>query len=192
MAIRTFLALDLDAPIRDRLAAAARGLPQADSRIRWVAPENLHVTLKFLGDVPETDAAEVCNAVVELAGRIEPFDFDIVHLRCVPPGGKVRMIWADVREPSGQMASMFEQAESALSELGFPRERRGFHPHVTLGRVKSIRSPRELREAAERHAQSHFGAERAEEVVVYSSELTPRGPIYAAMARGRMGRPIPS
>jgi len=183
MAIRTFLALDLDAPIRDRLTAAARGLPQVDSRIRWVAPENLHVTLKFLGDVPETDVAEVCNAVVALAGRIEPFDFDVSHLRCIPPAGKVRMVWADVREPTGRMASVFEQAEAALSGLGFPRERRGFRPHVTLGRVKLTRNAAGLRAAAAQYADTLFGSQRAGGVVVYRSELTPRGPIYTPMAR---------
>jgi 2'-5' RNA ligase len=187
MAIRTFLALDLDASLRDRLAAAARALPEAGSKIRWVAPENLHVTLKFLGDVPETDVADVCNAIGELAGRVEPFDFDVSHLCCIPPGGKVRMVWADVREPTGRMASVFEQAETALSRLGFPRERRGFRPHITLGRVKFTRNAAGLRAAAAQYADTLFGSQHAGEIVVYRSELTPRGSIYTPLARAHFG-----
>ncbi|MGB2823375.1 MAG: RNA 2',3'-cyclic phosphodiesterase [Phycisphaerae bacterium] len=183
MAIRTFLALDIDASIRDRLTAAAREFPETGSKVRWVAPENLHVTLKFLGDVPEPDAADVCEAVVGLAGGVEPFDFDVAGLRCVPPAGKVRMVWADVAEPTRQMAAAFEKVESALGELGFPRERRGFHPHVTLGRVKFTRNAADLRAAADRHAGTLFGTQHARGIVVYRSELTPQGAIYTPMAQ---------
>jgi len=184
MAIRTFLALDLEASIRDHLASAVRGLPEADAKIRWVATENLHVTLKFLGDVPDGDVPAVCHAVSELAGRIEPFDFDVSGLRCVPPAGKVRMVWAAARGSADRLATLFREAESALGELGFPRERRGIHPHVTLGRVKLVRDAAALRAAAARYAETLFGTQHASGIVVYRSELTPRGPLYTPMAHG--------
>lgn len=183
MAIRTFLALDLDAAIRDRLVEAVAEMPQAGAKLRWVARENLHVTVKFLGDVAEPGAAGVCEAVASAARAVRPFDFSVCGLRCVPPGGKVRMVWAEVDEPAGRMAAMFERLESALAELGFARERRGFHPHVTLGRVSFTRAAADLRAAAERWAQSDFGSVSASEIVVYQSDLAPRGPIYTALAR---------
>ena len=183
MAIRTFLALDLDEPIRRHLAAATGDFPEAGSKIRWVVPENLHVTLKFLGDVGDDDVAAVCKVVSDVAERVEPFDFDVAALCCVPPAGAVRMVWAQVSDPAGRIASLFAQVESALGELGFPRERRAFHAHVTVGRVKFTRNAGALRAAAEGLAGATFGTQHAEGVVVYRSELTGRGPVYTPLAR---------
>jgi 2'-5' RNA ligase len=187
MSIRTFLALDLDEAVRDGLLAAARDFPEADSKIRWVGRDNLHVTVKFLGDVPDADAAAVCEAVQHAGQAAEPFDFHVRGLRCVPPGRKVRMIWAGVREPTERFERLFEQLESALFDLGFPPEGRKFSPHVTLARVKSTRDAAGLCAAAARHAEADFGRVRAEQITVYASELTPRGPIYTPQARPRIG-----
>ena len=187
MGVRTFLALDIDEAARGALTAAGGRFPCDESKIRWVEPANLHVTVKFLGDVPEGGVREVCEAVAEAAGRMGAFDFDVRGLRCVPPGGKVRMVWAGVDEPTGRLAEAFGQLEAALEPLGFPRERRSFQPHITLACVKFAPSPAALRAAAERHAETQFGGQRAAEVVVYGSQLTPQGPIYTAIARGRMG-----
>jgi len=187
MVVRTFLALDIAEATRDALVAAAGELRDSRSKVRWVAPENLHVTVKFLGDVAEDDVRGVCDAVAEAARAVEPFDFHVRELRCMPPGGKVRMVWAGVDEPSGRLAELFGKLEAVLEPLGFPPERRSFSPHVTLGRVKFVGDPRALRAAAGRYAEEHFGAQRAEHVAVYRSELTGQGPIYSAMARPPIG-----
>jgi len=97
----------------------------------------------------------------------------------------VQIIWADVHDPTGRMAAMFQAVEAALEPLGFPPERRDFHPHATLGRVKFARSVADLRAAARRHDRTDFGTQRAEAITVYSSQLTPQGSIYTAIARGR-------
>ena len=187
MSVRTFLALDIDDAAREALTAAGGRFPCDESKIRWVEPVNLHVTLKFLGDVGEPDTDAICRAVAEAAAAVEPFEFGVRGLRCVPGGGKVRMVWACVHEPAGRMAMMFERIESALEPLGFPRERRRFNPHVTLGRVRSTRNAAALREAAGQYAETDFGDQRAQNVVTYTSELTPEGPIYTALARAPIG-----
>jgi 2'-5' RNA ligase len=189
MAIRTFLAIDLDEPIRRELVAAAGQFPQGDSKVRWVAPENLHVTVKFLGEVADEAAGEVCRAAAEVAGRVEPFDFDVRGLRCVPPGRKMRMIWAGVHEPGGRMAAMFEQLEAALQLLGFPPERRQFQPHITLARITFTRNAAGMQGVADQLAEAHFGSRLADGLVVYQSQLTPGGPIYTPMARAAFGAP---
>jgi len=94
MAIRTFVALDLDTTIRRAIADAAEGLPTDGGKVRWVEPQNLHVTLKFLGDVPDADVVNVCRAVEAVAGRLDPLTFDVVSLECTPDRGPVKMIWA--------------------------------------------------------------------------------------------------
>jgi 2'-5' RNA ligase len=183
MSVRTFVALDLDDAARGRLAAATAELGQCESKIRWTDEVNLHVTMKFLGDVADGDVAGVCQALADAAGGAEPFEFAVGGLRCVGGGAKVRMVWANVHEPAGRMAGLYEHVESALEPLGFPRERRGFSAHVTVGRVRATRNADALRAAVARYAEADFGTQRADHVVVYASRLTPAGPVYTPRAR---------
>lgn len=184
MAIRTFLALDLNEQTRQRLVRAVEELPVGEAKIRWVESENLHVTVKFLGEVGDADMANVCRVVADAAGLVEPFDFQVRGIQAVPARGNLSMFWGGATDPEGRMAAMFEVVESALAELGFAREQREFRPHVTLGRVKYARDGRALRAAAARMAAADFGCVAADGLVVYSSQLTPDGPIYAPMGRG--------
>ncbi len=189
MSIRTFTALTLDPAVRERIVAAARDVPPRALKVRWVRPENLHVTLKFLGDVPEADAADVCAAVAAAAEGIAPFDFDLVGLRCVPPGRRTRMVWADVREPTGQLEALFQAVESAVAPLGYAPETRAFRPHVTVGRVRAVRDLPALREGTEAAEDVVFGAQHAGEVVVYGSELTREGPVYTPLTTAPLAEP---
>jgi len=188
MAIRTFLALDLDASVRRAIAAAAGQLPVDGSTVRWVAPQNLHVTMKFLGDVPDADVMGICRAVEDAAARLAPVEFDIVGLECMPARGPVKMIWAGVRETERALTRTFDGLESAMEALGFDVERRAFRPHVTVGRVRYCGDPAGLRQAVARLGDEQFGTQTAGEVVVYSSQLTKQGPVYVAMAHCKLGR----
>ena len=187
MPARAFLALDITSTIRDALAGTQRQLDAPDAKIKWVAAENLHVTVKFLGGADDDQVAEVCAAAGEVAGGIAPFQFDVRGIQVVPPRGRARMIWAGIDDPTAGMTKLFERLEPALAALGFQPETRGFKPHVTLGRVKFVRDHDRLRQAAEVHADQHFGSVDAAEVVVYSSNLTPRGPIYTPLAKSALG-----
>lgn len=187
MAIRTFLALDLDTPTRRSIAAAAGQLPVGESKMRWVQPQNLHVTMKYLGDVPDADVMDICRAVEDAAARLAPVEFDVVGLECTPSRGPVKMVWAGVREETGMLARTFAGLESAMEAMGFDVERRAFRPHVTVARVRYCEDPAGLRQATAQLADMEFGTLDCDEVVVYSSQPTKVGPEYAAMARCKLG-----
>jgi len=187
MAIRTFLALELDEPIRRAIVAAAESLDVGGAKIRWVAEPNLHVTLKFLGDVPDSDVMDVCKAAESVAAGLAPIAFDVTGLTCVGPRGPVKMIWADIRDEARAIGAVFDEVEAALEPLGFDAEPRAYKPHVTVARVRYCPHPAEFREAAARYADAAFGTQRAGEIVVYSSQLTREGPVYDAMARCPLG-----
>ena len=187
MALRTFLALDLDGTILDRLEEARAEIDDPGSNIRWVARENLHLTLRFLGEVSDEMIAGVCELAAGAAGQVEAFDFDVRGIACIPPRGQIRMIWAQIDDPSGELGVLHEILSAELSGLGLKEDTRSFKPHVTIARVKFIRNPDGFREAAGDHADTHFGTQHAEELVTYSSKLTPAGPIYAPVARARLG-----
>jgi len=189
MEIRTFVALPLDEAVRDRLAAAREALAAAAPavRVRWVARANLHLTVKFLGGVDERLLAEVCRAAGEVAAAGGPFEFRVRGLAPVPARGPLRMIWAGIEEATGRLTELAERLERTFREMGYKEERRAFHPHLTLGRVKSPRGADALRDAARARAETDFGLQPAEEIVVFSSELTRDGPVYTAVARAPLG-----
>jgi RNA 2',3'-cyclic 3'-phosphodiesterase len=183
MPIRTFLALDLDEAIRRHLVRTQQELDRAGAVVRWTGLEQLHVTMKFLGDVNDEDLPAVCEMAREMAASVEAFDFDVTGVISSPPTGHMRMVWVGIEDPTGRMAELNARLEEAAEVLGYKRENRRFHPHLTLGRVKSGKRIAELRHAVDTVAETSFGMQGADELVVYSSELTGDGPIYAALAR---------
>jgi len=188
MPARTFLALDLDEAIRDRLLAIESRIDAGGATIRWVDRPQLHVTLKFLGDVPDELAADVCARAAEAAAQVEPFDFSVRGLICAPASGRqLRMFWAGVQDPTSRMAELHRRLNAALAGLGLKEENRAFKPHVTLARVRFVKDPQRLRSLAEPCRDEEFGAQHAAEVVVYTSQLTPRGPIYTPVAKPPLG-----
>ncbi len=189
MAARMFLAVDLNDSILDALGQVRRQLDDPQAKIRWVARANQHVTMQFLGDVADDAIPDICNAAGEATGRIEPFDFEVTGVTCVPPAGRqLRMIWAMIADSSGGLSRLQDELSSNLADLGFKPEKRPFRPHLTLARVKHIGDVNAMRQAAEAYASAEFGLQRAAELVAYSSKLTPDGSVYTPISRSRLGR----
>lgn len=187
MSLRTFLALPLDDGIVERLVKVQRSLASAGARVRWVGPVNLHLTIKFLGDVTDEQVPEVCRVAEEVARQIEPFEFSVARVISVPPTGAMRMVWVGIDEQTGRMERLHELLEKSYAEIGFKKENRSFRPHLTLGRVKGGQNVRQLRAAVAQFADTDFGATPANKIIVFSSKLTPDGPIYSPMVKAKFG-----
>lgn len=199
MSQRTFLALDLHPSVLDRLGRAREAMHDPDAAVRWVDRDNLHLTLLFLGDVPDERLAGVCDSAAGAAAAIEPFEFHLRGIQCVPPKGPLRMVWAGVEEPTGRLMELQAGLAAALAGLGLRQEDRAFRPHITLARVKNGGRPRHgdsannsaasegLRQLALAQQDADFGPTFAEEVVIYGSVLTPEGPLYTPTARAPLG-----
>jgi 2'-5' RNA ligase len=188
MATRTFLALDIDECIRDRLVEARRRIDEPGSKIGWVAPRNLHLTLRFLGHVPDESIADVCARAAHAAANVEPFEFHVRGVITVPPrGNQLKMFWIGVQDPTGRLKELHGELEAALAELGLHQEDRAFNPHITLARIRYAKDPQALREAAGAYAAEDFGTQHAGELIVYGSDLRPDGPVYTPLARAPLG-----
>lgn len=187
MADRIFLAIDIDDGVRGRVRAAQDDLKSCGGKIRWVAPQNMHVTLCFLGNVADELLAEVCEAARRVASEHRPFDFDVRGVVCVPPAGRLRMLWVGVDDAGGAMTRLQADLADALGELGLPKEERRFRPHLTLARVKFTKDAAGIRGAAAEKAETNFGTVRAAQVTVYSSEISPQGPTYTPVAAAGLG-----
>jgi len=186
MSTRTFLALDLDAGAIDCLARIQGKLVTAGAKVRWTAPENQHVTMKFLGDVTDPDLPRVCDVAAEFAGMIESFEFTVDRIVSVPPAGHMRMVWADIGDPTGRLTELADLLNEAYGDMGYKKENRRFNGHLTLGRVKGGTNVDALRDAIDRVGDVGIEPQYAEQLVVYASELTSEGPIYTVLSRAAL------
>ena len=185
--IRTFVAVDVTEAVRERAAQLIEELRSCGGDIKWVEPHNMHLTLKFLGDVPETEVNSVCRAVVQAAADLPPFSISVQGVGAFPHVGRPRTVWIGVEEGAEQLGSLQRAVDRALKPLGYPKERRPFHAHLTLGRIR--RGGPESRTLSDRlREQQAFlaGHSQIKEVVVYASYLDRSGPSYQAMSRGPM------
>ncbi len=185
--MRTFLAVDIDTNARTALGEAVGRIDVSKAKVKWVADQNLHVTLRFLGEVDDSKLPGICQLVAEAAGEVEAFDFRVGEIVCVPPAGPLRMFWADVAEPTGRMSLLYENISLLLEAEGYPSESRPFRPHITLGRVKFDHSAGQLRRQVAQFAGRDFGRVHGDSVTVYGSILTPSGPQYSVIDRVPLG-----
>jgi len=173
--------------VRAALGAAVEGLRPATRGIAWVAIENLHLTLKFLGGVEAARLGDVLAALRQAAAGAVPFELAIRGLGAFPSVTRPRVIWAGVVEGAGAMGELAARVDLALAALGFPREARPFTAHVTLGRVRVPRREPALAGALQAAAGRDFGRVRVARVSLMRSELSPQGARYTELGSAALG-----
>lgn len=185
--VRTFVALEIDSAVRRHTRHHIQQLAALGADIRWVDPDQIHLTLKFLGDVDDTELADVCQLVSGVAETAGPIQAECRGLGAFPNIDRPRTIWMGLRDASQQLELLQTRLEERFEQLGFPAEDRKFVPHLTLGRVR--RASRELASVTaylHQHAASEMGALPIEQLVVVSSQLSPRGPSYTVLSRSEL------
>jgi 2'-5' RNA ligase len=184
--IRAFVAIELDADVLRRVESLQERI-RADlppGLIRWVRPEGIHLTLKFLGDTQGNRIEAVAQAMQDACTPIAPFTLSIGGLGVFPDPRRPRVLWLGMDEPTGTLNQLQGQVEQALSPLGFPSERRRFTPHLTLGRVKRGRKPAELEALGQyaTRAKVRVGEMEVRCVYLMRSDLRPTGAVYTELA----------
>jgi 2'-5' RNA ligase len=186
--IRTFIALGLSKEIHDRTVTLQETLARTGAEVKWAAPENLHVTLLFLGEVDEREVPEVCRAVGDCAAGRAPFALGVEKTGCFPNARRPRVLWVGVGEGTQEVVALHDALEAVLLELGcYRREDRQYTPHLTLGRVQSEQPNEKLAAAMAKHSDWQCGRMVVREVLVMSSELRSEGPVYAVLSRAPLG-----
>lgn len=170
--VRTFVAIDIPDYILGRLAEAQWLLNSSDAKLRIVLPENIHITLKFIGEVDEGTLKQIEQALSSL--NLEPFNIAIRDIAGNPPN-RPRVVWCNV-DDGGLCGALHSQIENLLSPLGIERDGRKFKPHATLARVS--RFHKSLNEKIAQLSFESFGSFDASGIVLKKSTLTPQGSIY--------------
>ncbi|HEY8459213.1 MAG TPA: RNA 2',3'-cyclic phosphodiesterase [Blastocatellia bacterium] len=183
--MRTFIAIEIPYEIKSALAAMQTELRRAGADVSWVKPENLHLTLNFLGEVDEGRIVEVEKVCVSLAAEFRPFTLNVNDAGVFPNARQPRALWAGL---SGEIENVYEmrrRLDEKLSLIGFQREEKKFHPHLTIGRLKSSKKTRELLALAGAHQLPELSFV-VTEIVLMKSELHPAGSKYSPIARARL------
>ncbi|MGD9128844.1 MAG: RNA 2',3'-cyclic phosphodiesterase [Planctomycetia bacterium] len=186
--VRTFIAVEIDTAVRSKASEVIQRLGRTSSEIKWVEPESMHLTLKFLGDVSLTETSRICDAVAEAVKEIKPFDMEMAGVGAFPNIHRPRTIWLGADEGTDEIVALQEAIDHGMKNLGFRLESRRFQPHLTLGRVKQLGPDVEIL-AEMLEAESDFGAGRTpvDQVIVFSSQLTKAGPIYSPLGTLSLG-----
>jgi RNA 2',3'-cyclic 3'-phosphodiesterase len=188
---RLFAALDPPDSVRRRIAMAAAELKRSAGRaadeVRWVVPENVHLTLQFLGAVPDDRVAAVTEAVRAAASGSRPLALEVKGAGGFPNARRPRVVWLGLGGELDALAALAADLGRKLAPLGFPPEARPFSAHLTVGRARDGRGAPGLGGALAAAAQGDGVPWRAGELVLFESHLSPKGPRYEAVVRAALG-----
>jgi 2'-5' RNA ligase len=180
--IRAFIAIDLSPEIQSKLEEVSSALRSRlkDAPVRWVPVGNIHLTLKFLGDVSLANLEMLKNILAVQASAARSFDVSVGDLGVFPSASRPRVVWVGIDAPP-ELAAFQYSIENETNRLGYAREDRDFSPHLTLGRVSRNASTSELRRISEGlsgYQAGFLGASRVSAVHLYRSDLRPGGAVY--------------
>jgi len=184
--MRVFIATDIDDEIRRGMGKLQKQLQaKVDIRksdVKWVAPEAMHLTLKFLGEIKDEQAVEVCNITKDVAGRYSCFDLDIESVGFFG-GSSARVLWVGAGQGKDRLLDLQKDIEQQLTASGWPPETRRFSGHLTLCRVRNPKAGFKLAAITKDYRDFRLGTTSIDSVTVYQSRLTPKGPTYTTLGR---------
>jgi 2'-5' RNA ligase len=179
--MRLFIAISLPSAMRERLESAYEPLRDGTYPVRWVSVANIHLTLKFLGEVAEERVAAVSSAVDAVVADREAFQLTATTFGAFPSLARPQVIWIGV-DPSPELGVLQGRIERTMEELGFPKEKRKFHPHLTLGRARKGTTRSDFRGLGEMMTKLEYQEEFPVLAVdVICSRLTPTGAVYTVL-----------
>ncbi len=186
--MRTFIALTLPEQIRSRLALLQAELKETETDVKWTAPENIHLTLKFIGEIDEKTLDRIILALEKFIPEKKSYYARVSALDVFPKIHSPRIIWIGLGEGDKESRDIAEEIEEKLSDTGISKEERAFTSHITIGRVRSGRNKeRLLRKINEINSLENEDLRfLVDRVTVYKSTLTPKGPVYEAIKELRL------
>ena len=180
---RVFCAIDLPTDLKQKLAIHIEQLKKVTGvKAGWTRPENIHLTLKVLGNIPVSDVKKLSQAAASAVESLNPFKLTAENCGSFPTHGPPRVLWIGITDSSAQLARLYERLDEECATAGFPKETRPFHPHLTLARIRHTANARSLGTA---HRALDFPPSEFEvtELLVIRSELGKDGSRYTTVSR---------
>ncbi|TWU26895.1 2',5' RNA ligase family [Novipirellula galeiformis] len=187
--IRSFIAIPLSNQVARSATRLVERLSAPGDGIRWVPLDNLHLTLKFLGDVDNTEVPQVCNIIRNITKDFEPFDLDFAGAGGFPNLERPRVLCVHIDDPSNSLSRIVARLEDELAAIGFKPEPRDYVPHLTLGRTKSgsRRASGDVIDRVKANTEMKLGQMNVDTVQLIASFLEKQGPSYQVMDTIELG-----
>ncbi|MDI6793364.1 MAG: RNA 2',3'-cyclic phosphodiesterase [bacterium] len=184
--IRCFIAIPLTQEIKEELVNIQEKLKKSDAGVKWVSPDSIHLTLKFLGDIPRIRLSSVSKMIKEVAHKKTWFEMSLSSLGAFPSIGKPRIVWIGIEDGQEELKELAEKLDLKLRSIGLPGEEREFVPHLTLGRVKKLDNRDKLVEII--HSIKAVFTEKMQvtKINLMKSQLTSTGPIYSVISTAHL------
>jgi 2'-5' RNA ligase len=179
--VRAFVAVEISDAVRQRLADEQARLGKSRARVSWVAPEKIHLTLAFLGDVLPEQAQTIGPALDGVGAQTAPLSYTVAGLGYFGSNRSPRVVWAGITKGADRLGVLQQRVGAALRALGFALESRPFRPHLTLGRVRSSREAAELAALIDSASDAPCGVVPVDRVLLMRSELRPQGAVYSVL-----------
>ncbi len=178
--IRSFISIDItDENLLGKITSIQSTLKETGGDLKLVEPENLHLTLRFLGEIPRSLLEEVCKEISNI--KFKPFKLKFKGLGVFPSLSRINVVWVGVSEGEKEVKEVAEKVNAALRRLGFPPDKKGFSPHLTIARVKSSRGKDKIAEFVRRFNDYEVGLFTVTSIRVKKSILMPKGPQYSTI-----------
>ena len=185
--IRAFVAISLPDDVIERIGTLQSDLKAEGLAFRWVNPRNIHLTLKFLGDIPTARVPDIRQSLIEAAARQSAFEIMAKGIGVFPGPKKPRVIWAGVGGQVEKLRSLQHSVEKQLADIGFAPERRRFKSHLTMGRSKGFVDPDRLLAALQRHGRFASEPFCVDRLALFRSRLDPAGAVYTQLVQVPIG-----
>jgi 2'-5' RNA ligase len=186
--VRTFIAVELAPGVKHRAGELIKKLKPTGADVNWVPPQQMHLTLKFLGEISRDDIIPLCRVTAEVAAKFEPFDLGFRGTGAFPHTDHPRTLWIGIEEGLEEIRALQRELEQALhDQLGFAKERRQFTPHLTIGRVH--KATPEMNDVMEANSDFEGDCSGVDELVVFASFPEREGPRYEALGHAVLGEP---
>jgi len=187
--MRVFIATDIDDATRKALGDLQQRV-QGDvdikkGDVKWVNPETMHLTLKFLGEIKDEKVAEVCNIVKTIAERATGFELAIESVGCFG-GRSARVLWVGTGDGAEELIRLQKDLEQQMASAGWPEEQRQFSGHLTLCRIRNSKAGVKLAKITDQYKDYKVGVISVDSITVYQSQLTPTGPIYTVLGNYKL------
>jgi len=178
--IRSFVAFEInEASVLKQFTSVQQALIDTGADLKLVRSENIHVTVRFLGEITPLMVNKVCEEMNSIS--FKPFEIGLRGVGAFPNPRRVRVIWVGIRSGNEVLMDIFNRLENRLLKLGFAPDRRGFSPHITIARVRSGKNRESLTQQILSRSDYNFGTIKADSLKLMKSVLTPRGPIYSTL-----------
>lgn len=188
--MRCFIAIELPHEVRNRLRSLIEQLKPLSHAVKWVAPENMHLTLKFLGDTDEDKVPDIIGALRDTTAGHKPFELKALGTGVFPNANWPKVVWVGLEGGDG-LPALQRDIEKALEPLGFAPEKRAFTPHLTIGRIKAGRDKplqlERLMHEIQSRQKEDFGSFEVSEVALIKSDLQPAGAVHTTVFDSPLG-----